>query len=45
VGIVSGIVRRESVPQDKLDEIVSKVRMCLREIDNGTLRAGEVTTV
>lgn len=45
VGIVSGIVRRESVPQDKLDEIVSKVRMCLREIDNGTLRAGEVNKV
>jgi methyl-coenzyme M reductase subunit C len=33
VGIVSGIVRHESVPQDKLDEIVSKVKMCLREIE------------
>ncbi|MHC1611181.1 MAG: methyl-coenzyme M reductase I operon protein C [Candidatus Methanospirareceae archaeon] len=32
VGIVSGIVRHESVPQEKLDEIVSKVKMCLREL-------------
>jgi methyl coenzyme M reductase subunit C len=38
VGIVSDIVRRESVPQDKLDEIVSKVRMCLREIEESEER-------
>ncbi|MFZ2071247.1 MAG: methyl-coenzyme M reductase I operon protein C [Halobacteriota archaeon] len=35
VGIVTGIVRRESVPQEKLNEIVSKVKMCLREIEQG----------
>jgi methyl-coenzyme M reductase subunit C len=32
VGIVSGIVRHESVPQEKLNEIVSKVKMSLREL-------------
>jgi len=35
VEIVSGIVRHESVPQDKLNEITSKVKMCLREIEEG----------
>jgi methyl-coenzyme M reductase subunit C len=30
--IVTGIVRHESVPQEKLNEIVSKVKMCLREL-------------
>jgi len=33
VGIVSGIVRHESVPQEKLNELVSKVKMCLRELE------------
>ena len=33
VGIVSGIVRHESVPQEKLNEIASKVKMCLRELE------------
>jgi methyl-coenzyme M reductase subunit C len=33
VDIVTGIVRHESVPQEKLNEIVSKVKMCLRELD------------
>ena len=32
VAIVTDIVRRESVPQEKLNEIVSKVKMCLREL-------------
>ena len=32
VGIVSGIIRGESCPQEKLNEIVSKVKTCLREI-------------
>ena len=36
VEIVSGIVRHESVPQGKLDEITSKVKMCLREIEEGS---------
>ena len=31
-GIVTDIVRHESVPQEKLNEIVSKVKMCLREL-------------
>ncbi|MEA2075004.1 MAG: methyl-coenzyme M reductase I operon protein C, partial [Euryarchaeota archaeon] len=31
VGIVSSIIRHESVPQEKLNEIVSKVKKCLRE--------------
>jgi len=35
VGIVTGIVRNADVPQAKLNEIVSKVKMCLREIDTG----------
>nr|AAU82705.1 methyl coenzyme M reductase subunit C [uncultured archaeon GZfos19C7] len=30
--IVTGIVRNSDVPQEKLNEIVSKVKMCLREI-------------
>ena len=33
VEIVTGIVRHESVPQEKLNEIVSKVKICLREIE------------
>jgi methyl-coenzyme M reductase subunit C len=41
VGIVSGIVRREDVPQEKLNEIVSKVRMCLREIEQGKFTPSE----
>jgi methyl-coenzyme M reductase subunit C len=32
VGIVSGIVRGESCPQEKLNEIVSVVKTCLREL-------------
>ncbi len=36
MGIVTGIVRNADVPQEKLDEIVSKVKMCLREIEMGT---------
>ena len=32
VGIVTDIVRNADVPQEKLDEIVSKVKMCLREL-------------
>ncbi len=32
VAIVSGIIRHESVPQEKLNEIVGKVKMCLREL-------------
>ena len=32
VDIVTGIVRHESVPQEKLDEIVSKVKKSLREL-------------
>jgi len=35
VGIVTGIIRNADVPQEKLDEIVSKVKMCLREIEEG----------
>ena len=35
VGIVTGIVRNADVPQEKLDEIVSTVKMCLRELGNG----------
>ncbi len=35
VGIVSEIVRSESVSQEKLNEIVSKVKSCLREIEQG----------
>ncbi len=35
VDLVTGIVRRESVPQQKLDEIVSKVKKALREIEEG----------
>jgi methyl-coenzyme M reductase subunit C len=31
-GIITDIVRHESVPQEKLNEIVSKVKMCLREL-------------
>ncbi len=41
VGIVTGIIRRETVPQEKLDEIVSKVRMCLREIEQGKFTPSE----
>ncbi len=33
--IVTGIVRNADVPQVKLNEIVSKVRMCLRELGEG----------
>lgn len=32
VAIVTGIVRHEGVPQEKLNEIVSKVKMSLREL-------------
>lgn len=32
VDIVTGIVRHESVPQEKLNEIVSKVKRCLQEL-------------
>ncbi len=32
VAIVTGIVRHESVPQEKLNEIVSKVKRCLQEL-------------
>lgn len=32
VAIVTGIVRHESVPQEKLNEIVSKVKMSLQEL-------------
>jgi len=40
VEIVSGIVRNTSVPQDKLNEITSKVKKCLREIEEGKFSAG-----
>jgi methyl-coenzyme M reductase subunit C len=33
VDIVTGIVRHETVPQEELNEIVSKVKMCLRELE------------
>ncbi len=33
IEIVTGIVRHESVSQEKLNEITSKVRKCLREIE------------
>jgi len=37
VGIVTGIVRNSDVPQAKLNEIVSKVKRCLNEIEEGIL--------
>jgi methyl-coenzyme M reductase subunit C len=43
VGVVSGIVRHESVPQEKLNEIVSKVKQCLREIDEERSRESNST--